>query len=88
MEQLSFIQIEKTLKDKITKQMKIALNKGIIPGAIVCFDNNKNNCYEVFDLIIDNDLNLAARLRDKGSQLSWRADSDRLHVIGFHEYRK
>lgn len=88
MEQLSFIQIEKTLKDKITKQMKIALNKGIIPGAIVCFDNDKNNCYEVFALIIDNDLNLAARLRDKGSQLSWRADSDRLHVIGFHEYRK
>lgn len=88
MEQLSFIQIEKTLKDKITKQMNIALNKGIIPGAIVCFDNNKNNCYEVFDLIINNDLNLAARLRDKGSQLSWRADSDRLHVIGFHEYRK
>ena len=62
MEHLSFIQIEKTLKDKITKQMKIALNKGIIPGAIVCFDNNKNNCYEVFDLIIHNDLNLAARL--------------------------
>ena len=88
MEQLSFIQIEKTLKDKITKQMKIALNRGIIPGAIVYFDQNKKNCYEVFDLIIDNDLNLAARLRDKGSQLSWRADSDRLHVIGFHDYRK
>lgn len=24
----------------------------------------------------------------KGSQMSWRADSDRLHVIGFHERRK
>lgn len=88
MEQLSFIQNEKTLKDKISKQMLIALKKGIIPGAIVHFDENKKKCYEVFDLVIDNDLNLAARLKDEGSQMSWRADSDRLHVIGFHEYRR
>lgn len=86
MEQLSFIQSEKTLKDKITKQMKTALKKGIMPGALVYFDEDKKHCYEVFGLVIDNDLNLAARLRDKGSQLSWRADSDRLHVISFHEY--
>ena len=84
MEQLSFIQ-EKTLKDKITNQMKIALKNGIIPGAIVYFDEDKNNSYEVFDLVIDNDLNLAARLKNKGSQMSWRADSDRLNVAGFHE---
>mgnify|MGYP000738325316 CR=1 FL=1 len=88
MEQLSFMQSEKTLKDKITRQMKRALIKGIIPGAIVYFDEDKKHCYEVFDLVIDNDLNLAARLKDKGSQMSWRADSDRLNVIGFHERRK
>lgn len=52
--------------------MLIALKKGIIPGAIVHFDENKKKCYEVFDLVIDNDLNLAARLKDEGSVLESR----------------
>lgn len=65
-----------------------ALSKGFILGAIVYFDKDKKYCYEVFDLVIDTDLNLAARLKDKGSQMSWRSDNDRLHVIGFHEHRK
>ena len=43
MEQLSFIQSEKTLKDKITKQMKTALKKGIMPGALVYFDEDKSS---------------------------------------------
>ena len=41
MEQLSFI--EDTFEECIKKQMFKAVNKGIIPGAIVIFDNNKND---------------------------------------------
>ncbi|WP_302653794.1 hypothetical protein [uncultured Clostridium sp.] len=89
MEQLSFIQIEKTLKDKITKQMKIALNKGIIPGAIVCFDNNKNDRNIVIGLHLGSENKIEARLMSESgnSYMSYPALSDRLKIVGFYEKR-
>ena len=38
MEQLSFI--EESLQENVIKQMQKAVRKGIVPGAIVIFDND------------------------------------------------
>lgn len=41
MEQLSFI--EESLQENVIKQIKKAVRKGIVPGAIVVFDNDNKD---------------------------------------------
>lgn len=80
MEQISFI--EESLHEKITKQMKRAIKKGIIPGAIVIFDEDYKQEYTVMNLSIsDNTLNV--RLISDTCMMSYPALSERLSVIGY-----
>lgn len=48
MEQLSFI--EESLQENVIKQMQKAVKKGIVPGAIVIFDNEKKDRNIVMNL--------------------------------------
>lgn len=84
MEQLSFI-ID-TLEESIKKQMLKAINKGIIPGAIVIFDGVKQDRNIVIALSLGNENKIEARLmsEDKKSFLSYPALSDRLTVVDFY----
>ena len=82
MEQISLL--EETTKEKITKQMKRATNKGIIPGAVVIFDDDYKNKYTVVNLTI-NDNTLQARLISNNCIMSYDALSERLTVVGFYK---
>lgn len=82
MEQISFI--EELLQEKITKQMKKAINKGIIPGAVVIFDEDYKIKYTVINLTINDDT-LQARLISDTCIMSYAALSERLTVVGFYK---
>lgn len=82
MEQISLL--KESFKEKITKQMKKAINKGIIPGAIVIFDGDYKQEYIVMNLSIgDNTLN--ARLKSDNCIMSYPALSERITSIGFYK---
>ena len=87
MEQLSFI--EDTFEECIKKQMFKAVNKGIIPGAIVIFDNNKNDRNIVIGLHLGSENKIEARLMSESgnSYMSYPALSDRLKIVEFYEKR-
>ena len=53
MEQMSFI--KDNLKESITKQLKKAISKWIVPGAIVIFDNDKLDRNIVKSLYVGNE---------------------------------
>lgn len=85
MEQMSFI--KDNLKESITKQLKKAISKGIVPGAIVIFDNDKLDRNIVKSLYVGNENKLeAALISESGcSFIGWPALSERLTVVGFKE---
>lgn len=83
MEQLSFI--SETLQEKIEKQMKITLKRGIIPGAVVIFDGDNKCKYVVMNLFINNEENLAVKLISNNSMMNYMARSERLSVVGFYK---
>lgn len=83
MEQLSFI--SETLQEKIEKQMKIALKRGIIPGAVVTFDGDNKCKYVVMNLFINNEENLSVKLISSNSMMNYMALSERLSVVGFYK---
>lgn len=86
MEQLSMFKNDnKSIKSSITKEMHIAIKKGIIPGAIVIFDNCDEHKYTVSHLFIDNDKKLSASLRSDSDLMSWHISSERLTVIGYYD---
>lgn len=83
MEQLSFI--SETLQEKIAKQMKIALKRGIIPGAVVIFDGDNKCKYVVMNLFINNEDNLAVKLISNNCMMSYKALSERLSAVEFYK---
>lgn len=83
MDQLSFI--DESLKESITKQMKKAINKGIIPGAVVIFDEDDNFKYTVMHLFIGNEEKLQVKLTNELGLISYPALSERLTVVGFYK---
>ena len=85
MEQLSFI--KDTLEERIKKQMIKAVNKGILPGTIVIFDDNEKDRNIVLGLYLGNENKIEARLMSESgnSYMSYPVLSDRLKVIGFYE---
>ena len=88
MEQLSFGFIEKTTRENIISQMKAAVNKGIVPGAIITFDDpNDKYKYLVMNLNIGNDEKVNATLRSESgfTLMSYPANSERLIVVGFYK---
>lgn len=78
-EQISML--GETRKEKIKKQMKQSINKGIIPEATVIIDNDKNTIYQIYSIYIGSDCNLEVNLFRNGVNMSWNALSDRLTVI-------
>ena len=85
MEQLSFI--KDTLEERIKKQMIKAVNKGILPGTIVTFDDNEKDRNIVLGLYLGNENKIEARLMSESSNsyMSYPVLSDRLKVIRFYE---
>lgn len=78
-EQLSML--EETRKEKIKKQMKQAINKGIIPEATVIIDNDKKTIYQVAYIYAGHDGTLEVSLHRSAVSMSWNALSDRLTVL-------
>ena len=85
MEQLSFI--KDTLEERIKKQMIKAVNKGILPGTIVTFDDNEKDRNIVLGLYLGNENKIEARLMSESSNsyMSYPVLSDRLKAIGYYE---
>ena len=85
MEQLSFI--KDTLEEQIKKQMIKAVNKGIMPGTIVIFDDNEKDRNIVLGLYLGNENKIEARLisESSSSYMSYPALSERLKIVGFYE---
>ncbi|AGF57509.1 hypothetical protein B0P06_004188 [Clostridium saccharoperbutylacetonicum] len=78
-EQLSML--EETRKEKIKKQMKQAVTKGIIPEATVIIDKDKNTLYQVAYIYVGHDCNLEVNIQRPGVSMPWNALSDRLTVL-------
>lgn len=78
-EQLSML--DETRKEKIKKQMKQAIVKGIIPEATVIIDHDKNTVYQVAYIYVGHDGNLEVNLYRSATSLPWNALSDRLTVL-------
>ncbi|OOM17178.1 hypothetical protein CLSAB_18980 [Clostridium saccharobutylicum] len=77
-EQLSML--EEKRKEKIKKQMKQAIAKGIIPEATVIIDNDKNTVYQVGYIYAGHDC-LEVNLYTGSGSMSWNALSERLTVL-------
>ncbi|MCF0149495.1 MAG: hypothetical protein HUJ77_14015 [Clostridium sp.] len=82
MEQLSLI--EESVKESIIKQMKIAISKGIIPGAEVIFDKDNKCKYVIMNLFIGNQEKLHVKLINNNGIMNYLALSNRLTVVGFY----
>ena len=85
MEQLSFI--EESLQENVIKQMQKAVKKGIVPGAIVIFDNDKKDRSIVKSLFIGSENKIEVSLISEGgySVMSYPALSDRLSVVDYYK---
>lgn len=81
MEQLSMLEEKK--EEKIIKQMKLSIKKGIVPGAKVIFDGDVEPLWSVVDLYCSCEHNLRASLFcDKTkTHMSWDVLSDRLSAL-------
>lgn len=88
MDQLSMFEVP--MKERVSKDIVKAVRKGIIPGAIVIFDNNNNYKYTVISLGIGSELKLQVLLISETgmSSESWLALSDRLTVVGYKDLSK
>lgn len=82
-EQLGFF--KESIEEKITKQMQIAIKKGIVPGASVILDNDKSIIYTVRNLNIGNDNDLTAYLHSKTHIISWKVTSESLTSLRFNK---
>lgn len=85
MEQLSFI--EESLQENVIKQMQKAVKKGIVPGAIVIFDNDKKDRNIVMNLFLGSENKIEVRLISESgcSIMSYPALSDRLSVVDYYK---
>lgn len=85
MEQLSFI--EESLQENVIKQMQKAVKKGIVPGAIVIFDNEKKDRNIVMNLFLGSENKIEVRLISESgcSIMSYPALSDRLSVVDYYK---
>ena len=85
MEQLSFI--EESLQENVIKQMQKAVKKGIVPGAIVIFDNEKKDRNIVMNLFLGTENKIEVRLISESgySIMSYPALSDRLSVVDYYK---
>lgn len=85
MEQLSFI--EESLQENVIKQMQKAVRKGIVPGAIVIFDNDKKDRNIVKSLFVGSENKIEVSLISENgcSVMSYPALSDRLSVVDYYK---
>lgn len=85
MEQLSFI--EESLQENVIKQMQKVVKKGIVPGAIVIFDNEKKDRNIVMNLFLGSENKVEVRLISESgySIMSYPALSDRLSVVDYYK---
>lgn len=85
MEQLSFI--EESLQENVIKQMQKVVKKGIVPGAIVIFDNEKKDRNIVMNLFLGSENKIEVRLISEigYSIMSYPALSDRLSVVDYYK---
>lgn len=85
MEQLSFI--EESLQENVIKQMQKVVKKGIVPGAIVIFDNEKKDRNIVMNLFLGSENKIEVRLISESgySIMSYPALSDRLSVVDYYK---
>lgn len=85
MEQLSFI--EESLQENVIKQMQKAVKKGIVPGAIVIFDNEKQDRNIVMNLFLGSENKIEVRLISESdcSIMSYPALSNRLSVVDYYK---
>lgn len=83
-EQLSFL--EQSVKENVINQMHKAINKGIIPGAVVIFDGEETDKHIVTSLILGHDNKIEARLMNEtgDSYMYWPVNSKRLTVVKFY----
>lgn len=79
MEQMTML--EETLQTKMAKQMKIAIRKGIVPGAKVILDKDENVIYTVIHLYCGHGEKLEAYLRSKLCDIGWEVSSKRLTTM-------
>lgn len=85
MEQLSFI--EESLQENVIKQMQKAVRKGIVPGAIVIFDNDKKDRNIVKSLFLGSENKIEVSLISESgySVMSYPALSDRVSVVDYYK---
>lgn len=85
MEQLSFI--EESLQENVIKQMQKAVRKGIVPGAIVIFDNDKKDRNIVKSLFLGSENKIEVSLISESgcSVMRYPALSDRLSVVDYYK---
>ena len=83
-EQLSFL--EQSVKENVINQMHKAINKGIIPGAVVIFDGEETDKHIVTSLILGHDNKIEARLMNEtgDSYMHWPVNSKRLTVVKYY----
>jgi len=77
--------MELSLKESIKIQMKKAIDKGVIPGAVVTFDKDDRYKYEVMNLFIGNEGKLQVKLINELGLMSYPALSERLTVVDFYK---
>lgn len=83
-EQLSFL--EQSVKENVINQMQKAVNKGIVPGAVVIFDDDEGDRNIVTSLFLGHDNKIEVRLMNEAgnSYMHWPANSKRLTVVKFY----
>lgn len=77
------VEKKETLQDKMKRQLRQAIKKGIVPGAKVSIDKNEKDIYIVLHLYCGSGEVLEIRLMsiDGSSSIPWNALSDRLTVV-------
>ncbi|MBD7914539.1 hypothetical protein H9660_05220 [Clostridium sp. Sa3CUN1] len=71
--------------ENVKNQMKKAINKGIVPGAVVIIDGSNKHKYSVLNLFLGSEEKLYVQLISELGMMSWLALSKRLSVIGFYK---
>ena len=75
------------MQENVIKQIKKAVRKGIVPGAIVVFDNDNKDRNIVKSLFLGSENKIEVSLVSEGgsSVMSYPALSDRLSVIDYYK---
>lgn len=71
--------------ENVKNQMKKAINKGIVPGAVVIIDGSNKYKYSVMHLFLESEEKVHVQLVSELGLISWPALSKRLTVVGFYK---